>query len=247
MHDLAIVICTINRAHFLQESLFCLKNEIWDNVEIIIVDDGSTDNTENTVNFFKRNMNIQYIKRKKTAYSSPAAARNIGWKSVDAKYISFTDPEIILKPNTVKLCYDYHISHPQTITALKPIMLTDTESETFAAFSDRYNWLFSRDISEFSHPENIQIQQRKTWRDNHFSMMPKQALIDVNGVNENFTSWGFEGIDLIERILDKSYKLYNFTKEQLFVYHLFHEVNRDMQLADQQRQQFGIKNCGKRS
>jgi len=250
MHDLVIVICTINRAQFLQQCLLCLTRQIWDNVQIIIVDDGSTDGTETLCDFYKGKIDIQYIKRKKNNYSSPAAARNTGWRAANAKYISFTDPEVILRPNTVRRCYEYHLGHPKSITALKPIMMTEKETQRFFDIDehcqqDRFTWLYEKDIEEFKHAENAQIQQRKTWRDNHFSMMPKQALIDADGVNENFTSWGFEGIDLVERILDKGYRLYNFDNE--FVYHLWHDAPRDMTLADAQRKQFGIKNCGKHS
>ena len=244
MDDLAIVICTINRDKYLFQMLNNIKNQINKNTSIIIVDDGSTDGTENTVKYYSDKMKISYIYQEKKEYSSPAHARNIGWKSADAKYISFTDPEIVIPPNTIQQCFNYHQTHPKSITALKPIMMSEVETEVFFSLSDSYGWLFNRKIEEFSEGENQQIQKRKSWRDNHFSMMPKQALEDVGGVNENFTSWGFEGIDLIERIIEKGYKLYNFTDEDLFVYHLWHQVNRNMNLAIQQKKIYGTKNCG---
>jgi len=119
-------------------------------------------------------------------------------------------------------------------------MMDEAETEVFFSLSEPYEWLYNR--QDFSDSENIQIQNRKSWRDNHFSMMPKQALVDVDGVNENFTSWGFEGIDLIERIIEKGYQLYNF--KGVYVYHLWHSVNRNMDLANQQRKVYGVKNCG---
>ena len=240
MDDLSIVICTINRNKYLNNLLNYLKNKLNNKISIIIVDDGSTDGTENTVKYYADKMRISYIYQKKEEYSSPAHARNVGWKSADAKYISFTDPEIVIPPNTIQLCYDYHQANPKSITALKPIMMDEAETEVFFSLSEPYEWLYNR--KEFSDSENIQIQNRKSWRDNHFSMMPKQALVDVDGVNENFTSWGFEGIDLIERIIEKGYQLYNF--KGVYVYHLWHSVNRNMDLANQQRKVYGVKNCG---
>jgi len=240
--DVSVVICTINRAHCLKYSLFILKNQVWDKVQIIIVDDGSTDNTRSIVEEFASQLDILYIYNEKKEYSSPAKARNIGWKVSKAKYICFTDPEV-LSP-FLKKSFNYHEEHPKSITTVKPIMMDEVETETFFNYSDRYNWLFGRNIDQFQNPENIQIQKRKTWRDNHFSMMPRQALMDVDGVNENFTMWGFEGIDFIERIIEKEYSLHTFED---YVYHLWHPAPRDMNKADEQRKKYGVKNCGKQS
>ena len=244
--DVSIVICTINRAHFLTHSLFVLNKQIWDkNVfQIIIVDDGSTDDTKKVVDEYSSQLNISYIYNDKKEYSSPAKARNIGWETSKTQYICFTDPEVILPPYLLKTVYDYHMHHPNRITTVKPIMMDEVETETFFKYSDRFHWLFNRDITQFENSENEQIQKRKTWRDNHFSMMPRQALVDVNGVNESFTIWGFEGIDLIERIIDKGYPLYTVHD---CVYHLWHSAPRDMNKADEQRKQYGVKNCGKQS
>lgn len=241
MDDLAIVICTINRGKYLNFLLDNLKNQIWDKVTVVIVDDGSTDNTKEIVDIHSKNMKISYIFNEKKEYTSPAHARNIGWKSVKTQYVAFTDPEIILLPETVKKCFDYH-EKSLSITALKPIMVNEFDTELFFTQEDRYALL--KEYDDYDDMENTQIQQRKTWKDNHFSMMPRQALIDVDGVNENFNCWGFEGIDLIERIIDKGYRLQNFIKEKMFVYHLWHAVNRDMSLANEQRKKYGIKDCG---
>lgn len=242
MDDLVIVICTINRQKYLDNLLNNIKNQAINNMSVVVVDDGSSDGTEAIVGFYSKKMKISYIYQEKTEYSSPACARNVGWKSADAKYISFTDPEIVLRPNTIQKCFDYHQNNEKVITALKPIMVSESETDKFFSFTNGCDWLFTKDINSFEDEENKQIQKRKSWRDNHFSMMPKQALEDVGGVNENFTSWGFEGIDLVERIIEKEYKLYNF--DGFFVYHLWHPVNRNMDLANQQRKVYGVKNCG---
>jgi len=239
MDDLAIVVCTINRGKYLDLLLDNIQKQIWDKVTVVVVDDGSTDNTKSIVDKYSPHMKISYIYNDKKEYSSPAKARNIGWKSIKSKYISFTDPEIVIPIDTIKKCYDYHLKN-LSVTALKPIMVDEFDTEI--VFKNGYEFLFNKDIEDFDSMENQQIQSRKTWKDNHFSMMPYQALVDVDGVNENFNCWGFEGIDLIERIIDKGYRLQNFKND--FVYHLWHPVNRDMKLADEQRKKYGIKNCG---
>ena len=68
MDDLSIVICTINRNKYLNNLLNYLKNKLNNKISIIIVDDGSTDGTENTVKYYADKMRISYIYQKKEEY-----------------------------------------------------------------------------------------------------------------------------------------------------------------------------------
>ena len=248
MDKISIVICTYNRSNYLYKCLYCLKEQLARNIEIIIVDDSSSDNTKKMIDTYYSDLNVKYIFNKKSnGYSSPAQARNIGWKNSDAKYICFTDPENLIPWTYLNKVYEYHTKNPDSVTCIKPIMLSEKQTSKLDNDSlfDNLDNLFKINFKSFNDEENIYIQNRKSWRDNHFSMMPRKALEEINGVNENFDKWGFEGIDLIERILKKGYQLYNFIEEEYFVFHQWHNINRNMKIAEKQRSEFGIKDCGK--
>ena len=90
--DSIVIIPTYNRARLLNRSLTSVLNQTYKNIEIIIVDDGSIDNTKKII--YKLNDNrIKYIKLKKN--NGPSYARNFGIKKSKGEFISFQDSDDI--------------------------------------------------------------------------------------------------------------------------------------------------------
>ena len=59
----SVIVPTFNRARFLREALGSISNQIIENMELIVVDDGSTDDTEKVVlEFPTKNKAIEYAK-----------------------------------------------------------------------------------------------------------------------------------------------------------------------------------------
>jgi len=89
---ISVIVPTYNRARLLNRSLTCILNQTYKNIEIIVVDDGSTDNTKKII--YKINDNrIRYIKLKKN--NGPSYARNFGIKKAKGEFISFQDSDDI--------------------------------------------------------------------------------------------------------------------------------------------------------
>ena len=86
----SIVIPTYNRGHLIGEAIKSILNQTYQDFEIIVVDDGSIDNTENVVNNIK-DKRIRYIRYEKN--KGAAAARNIGIKAANGEYIGFQDTD----------------------------------------------------------------------------------------------------------------------------------------------------------
>jgi glycosyltransferase involved in cell wall biosynthesis len=90
-----VVVPTYNRAGLIDLTLTSLRNQSYQNYEIIIVDDGSTDNTEVVVQPFL-NDRTSYVKK---GNSERAASRNFGAKLAKGDYINFFDSDDIALQN----------------------------------------------------------------------------------------------------------------------------------------------------
>lgn len=91
----SIVIPTYNRASYIVRTINSILSQSYQNFEIIIVDDGSTDNTGEIVNSVK----TEKIKYFKITNSERGAARNFGTLHSTGDYVTFLDSDDILLPN----------------------------------------------------------------------------------------------------------------------------------------------------
>ncbi len=90
MSTVSIVIPTLNRAHLVTRAIKSVLNQTYQFFEIIVVDDGSMDETEKVVQRIG-NKRIKYIKHQKTM--GPGAARNTGIDVSYGDYIAFLDSD----------------------------------------------------------------------------------------------------------------------------------------------------------
>ncbi len=86
----SIVIATYNRANLIKRAINSILNQTYVNYEIIVVDDGSIDNTKEVVESFNKHK-IRYIKHKNNKGAS--AARNTGIKCSKGDFIAFQDSD----------------------------------------------------------------------------------------------------------------------------------------------------------
>lgn len=86
----SVIIPTYNRAHLITRAIRSVLNQTYHDFELIVVDDGSTDNTEEIVNGFN-DPRIKYIRHDKN--KRVAAARNTGIKAARGSYIAFQDSD----------------------------------------------------------------------------------------------------------------------------------------------------------
>lgn len=90
----SIVIPTYNRASFIKKTVDSVLNQTYQNFEVIVVDDGSTDNTEEIIRQIE-STKIKYIKIKN---SERGFARNQGTLMASGAYVTFLDSDDFLLP-----------------------------------------------------------------------------------------------------------------------------------------------------
>ncbi|WNJ79514.1 glycosyltransferase [Cedecea neteri] len=88
---LSIIIPTYNNAEFITSTLTSLQSGITDEVEIIIINDGSTDDTDEKIELFQQNNPYKNIKVLHQENQGVAIARNKGLESATGAYIAFVD------------------------------------------------------------------------------------------------------------------------------------------------------------
>jgi glycosyltransferase involved in cell wall biosynthesis len=93
----SILIPTYNRAHLISETLNSVLEQTYTNWECIIVDDGSTDNTEEIIReFTKRDSRFQYHYRPTYIKKGANACRNYGFELSNGEYINWFDSDDIM-------------------------------------------------------------------------------------------------------------------------------------------------------
>ncbi len=95
---ISIIIPSYNRAEFLEKTIPDVLKLDYPDFEVIVVDDGSTDNTESIFNHIKAT-NLHYYKKQN---EERAAARNYGAARAKGDYITFLDSDDQLYPNALK-------------------------------------------------------------------------------------------------------------------------------------------------
>lgn len=104
----SIIIPVYNAASFLSECLDSVINQTYKNLEIICVNDGSTDASLSIIKkYAKKDKRIRYYTQKNKGQS---AARNIGIKMCKGEYISFIDSDDMIDLHTISVAVDLFLN-----------------------------------------------------------------------------------------------------------------------------------------
>src|SRR6187549_2424028 len=91
----SVIIPTYNHARFLSEAINSAKKQDYTKVEIIVIDDGSTDDTAELIQGIK---GIKYIRQENGGLS---AARNTGYIHSRGDFLVFLDADDLLYPTAI--------------------------------------------------------------------------------------------------------------------------------------------------
>jgi len=97
----SIIIPTYNRALYLEEALNSIFIQDYDNYEVIVVDDGSTDDTMSVIDRYASDSRLQYEYQQNSG--KPSIARNKGLQIARGDYVAFLDSDDLLSANSILL------------------------------------------------------------------------------------------------------------------------------------------------
>jgi len=104
----SVIIPTYNRADFLTEAVNSVLSQTWRDLEIIVVDDGSTDGTQEVVRRYGEQVNY-FCKENE----GPSSARNMGIKKARGPYVAFLDSDDVWEPEKLRIQMDFMGEHPE--------------------------------------------------------------------------------------------------------------------------------------
>jgi alpha-1,6-rhamnosyltransferase len=101
----SVVTAAYNAAEYIGEALESILAQDWEPYEVIVVDDGSTDDTAQIVRSFER---VRYLHQ---ANAGAAAARNAGARAAAGEFVANFDSDDLVPPNRLSLQATYLAEH----------------------------------------------------------------------------------------------------------------------------------------
>lgn len=191
------IIITHNRLPLLQRALTSVLDQTYNNLEIIVVDDGSSDGTEEWLNHIVAvqdpqitSKKIRHIRISSQDSKGGNFARNIGIKSSTGEYIAFLDdddywlPEKTAKQINILSKSDHGVAYGKRITE---VVSQDGSSE-----------LLFRDVAPSLQGDLSKIVLYKMITTSSFLMIKKEVLDKSGLFDENLKFW--QDYELIVRL-----------------------------------------------
>jgi len=112
---ISVIIPTYNREVYLERAIESVFTQTYQNYELIIIDDGSTDNTSQIIRQFKNQ--VRYYSQLHAGVSS---ARNLGLEKSEGTWVAFLDSDDYWLPRKLARQMECLAEHPQWL-----VMQTD--------------------------------------------------------------------------------------------------------------------------
>lgn len=207
----SVILPVYNVGKYLKQSLDSLITQTLEDIEIICVNDGSTDDGKQILDeYAKKDSRIKVIHKE---HAGTGAARNDGLKIATGECIGFVDPDDWVKENMFERLYDVLKEQNVDIVMCMPDGFNDQKQifqafgyfveDNFAQLKNRgvFNW---KDISPFSYPMCI------------WNKLYRKELFDKNNI-DFAEGLDFEDHKVIFKSLLTAKSIY-FIPEKLYVY-----------------------------
>lgn len=222
----SVIVVTYNSSLYVIETLESIKNQTYQNIELIISDDCSNDDTVTKVKEWIKNNTQRFVNLKVIiAPQNGGVAKNCnqGYKNAEGEYLKYVAGDDILLPNCIQDNVEFIINNPHIPIVFSNIVLFGENSEKIAemkAWKDEFRKNFDLDAK---------IQFEKLLYGKNFvpavSMFIKRAFLEkMGGFDERFPmleDWPFwtkityNGIKL--NFFEKETVMYRISNESLSI------------------------------
>lgn len=154
----SVVIPTYNRGYTITEALASVFSQTFQDFEVIVVDDGSTDDTSDLVRRFG-DRRLRYVRR--DTRRGVAAARNLALSMSKGSFISFLDSDDIWKPQKIEYEVAFLERHPQVEAVFSDLEKFD--GKIFTPSFMRATPVFSKRLADGPYPDGIVLTGREMY------------------------------------------------------------------------------------
>lgn len=190
----SVIIPCYNSGKTISRAIESILMQTWESIELIIVNDGSTDkSTINLLNFFSANPIINVYSQDNRGL---ATARNNGIRISNGYFILPLDSDDWLDPNAIKIMVEIYSSSIPNSIVFSDIKLEGNRMRIKTTFSNPFEQLFSNQLP-------------------YCMLFPKEVLVNNGGYDEDLLH-GLEDWDLNIRLLINKF---NFVKVNKPVFH----------------------------
>ena len=200
----SVIVPVYNVYNYLEKCLESLVNQTLKDIEIIVVNDGSPDNSEEIIKkYAKKYKNIKALKKENGGLSS---ARNFGYKHAKGEYIGYVDSDDYVDPEMFEKLYNSALENDADIAICGNYVV-----------SEEYNILktelLSFDLNKNNIKDNpyILFDKNAVW-----NKIYKKKLIDKTKTSFRDGKW-YEDMDFTTKLLMEAKKV-SFVNEPLYYY-----------------------------
>jgi hypothetical protein len=188
----AVVIPAHNGERHLDAAIRSIRNQTLAEIEIIVVDDGSTDRTAALVDEHARA--DARVRRIEAHVGSAGAARNLGWRAAGAPFVANLDQDDLAEPERLERQRAFLLAHPDVGLVGSYCHLIDDVGIR------RGNMATPTDITVVT--ESLAGKARGGYVTHATATFRREALVDVGGYRE-LPGTAVEDADLYGRIAER--------------------------------------------
>jgi glycosyltransferase involved in cell wall biosynthesis len=140
----SVIIPTYNCARFVGDAIASALNQSYENFEVVVIDDGSTDDTRAVVESCKESTDrVRYIPQENGGVSS---ARNHGIAKSEGEYLLFLDADDLLLSNSLAELATFLDTHPDTGLVYSDGYFCDASGQEFMRLSEHRRGNFAGNV-----------------------------------------------------------------------------------------------------
>jgi len=181
----SVVLPTYNRDYIISRAIDSVLNQTYSNLELIVVDDGSTDNTDAILNeYITTDSRVNYVKQEHLGANK---ARNLGIKLAQGQYIAFQDSDAVWFKNKLEKLLNVSCWHAEDYAGV------------FSAFyrcdlNGRKSIIPQNKIELLPWEDQFRLLLTNNFIDTASMLLKKKAVMDIKGFNDalpRFQDWEF--------------------------------------------------------